>query len=208
MKKTGAHAALLVQRFTVRPRPAARARALAVGHGGQAAVALGVVKAVAAQRACRQGELLRPQARQAALHTGLRRQQAPQAVCSAVEQGEAFAQRHQTTAFSPQGFACLHMGVQLRAQPLVGGQGRGVQLGVAAGQPQGVARGQLVTRHGREKHQLRAQLLQRAQVGRVNEVKGRIACHGNRAPGQQGRQRRGRGRRGKGGGPALPGAGV
>ena len=65
-----------------------------------------------------------------------------------------------------------------------------MQLGVAAGQPHGVAFGQGCVIQGREEHHARAQLLQRLQVGRVGKAKRGITPHGHGAARKQGGYRR------------------
>ena len=55
-----------------------------------------------------------------------------------------------------------------------------MQFGVAAGQPEGVARGQGVACQGREEDGARAQCVQGLHVGGVDEGKGGVAGDGDR----------------------------
>jgi hypothetical protein len=74
---------------------------------------------------------------------------------AAVGQGDGFEQRHHAAALGPQRLACGHMGTQAGLHAGVGGDLRGVQLGVATGQPHGVAVGQRSIGQG-EKNTTRA----------------------------------------------------
>ena len=85
----------------------------------------------------------------------------------------------------------------------VGDDLRGVQLGVATGQPHGIAVGQRSILHGREEHHACAHLFEQLNVGGVDEAERGIPPHGHRAAFEQG----GHGRRVRGQGkihrPAL-----
>lgn len=126
---------------------------------------------------------------QALVHRDMAGQQAPHGVLGAVGQRDGFEQRHHAAALGPQGLALQHMGHQAGLHAGVGGDAVGVQLGVAAGQPHGVAFGQGSVIQRGEEHHARAQLFQRLQVGRVGKAERSIAPHGHGAARQQGRHR-------------------
>jgi hypothetical protein len=104
---------------------------------------------VAAER-----ELLRAEAGQALLHGHAAGQQAPEAVDVwrargiGVLRGQLVEQRHHAAALGPDRLACRGMRRQRVAHGRAGGQRLGMQLGVAAGQPDRVA--------GRQRHRPRA----------------------------------------------------
>ena len=200
----GAARAAHVHGFALAPRAAGRGRGAA--HGRQRRVAHRIVKAVAAQRrrVGRSRPGLHAQAGQLFLHGRATRQQAPHCVRGTVRRDQLFEQRHHAAAFGPDRLAVGGVPVQGAPQIRARGQRGGVQLGVAAGQPQRVAFGQRIARQRREEHHARAQRLQRGHVGRVDEGKSRIARHGYGAAGEQRRHGVGiaGGGRGKRHGPA------
>ena len=190
MEVTGAHWPQCIQRLAIGTRGhrlGGGTWAHGAGHGLQRGVGDRPVEGVAPQRAeavtthTRHIQLLRPQSGQPVLHDHPPRQQAPHGVAGSGFVHQFVEQQHHAAAFCPHRFASGGMRTQGIAQGVVGAQGVGMQLGVATGQPDGIARGQHGIGQRREKHHLGPQGLQGVDVGLVDEAQGCIAGHGHGA---------------------------
>jgi hypothetical protein len=128
-----------------------------------------VVKGMAAQQARIERQLLHAQTAEPALHDDLTGQQPPHGLGAAVQGGHSIAQRQHAAALGPDRLALRHMLGNAVAQLPVLMQGPGMQLRIAAGQPDRIAGRQRIASQRREKAQLCPHGTQTVQIGGIKE---------------------------------------
>jgi hypothetical protein len=130
MDITGGDAFVLVHTFAQRTA----VRAFGLCDWGQIKFGAGIMEAVSAHLASRQGGTLQCQGNQLLFHACMSGEQTQHVEGFTLQAGETVEQIEHAAAFSENGFVGLHMRMQRGAHGSIILQGRQVQLRISAGQ--------------------------------------------------------------------------